>query len=532
MVILSLFSQVVLLAPYLVVVFALVLIAVRHQRIFLTLFTLLTALQSTRDFAPSLGMTFSGISVYSDDLFTVVCATAGLARIGRWRLSWIPRTAILVFAALVGLGVITWISTYGIQIGTNCWRPQLLIVALLVYTTTRPRAWSWNDLWVIIVAPATVVAFASMVGILMHGFGSSSSTVLVNGVMTDSRPVLSPDSLLMLIGLWLTVFSVGKWNVKRTLLVLLLGSMVFLTQIRSVWVAAIVGMVVWWLAPRIRGRGSSSGMGGPSRTLLVFFVAPATAIIGLSLTAVRQSSDNTVTFLWRVARWSESMNIPRSWSEWLVGSAFGPTPASTPTLFPTSAHSLYVNTVEIVGFIGLGAILCLVIAVGRAHVPPSIGPLGLVVCFTFLSYGVTYQLPAWAWMLAGLLLASTRVGLTSDTGVLIHAKAHCLDARDHAKDPFEASYGQPVKGSSNLNITTPIPRAPDMCAPSLQPQPLDLHVCSCTDAAGRLGCAIIDGIAQSDNEPADDDDHEVPLPRTGHSRCSDPREQLTDDQTR
>ena len=40
------------------------------------------------------------------------------------------------------------------------------------------------------------------------------------------------------------------------------------------------------------------------------------------------------------------------------------------------------------------------------------------------------------------------------------------------------------------------------------------------------------GLRRQLNEPADDDDHEVPPPRTGHSRCSDPREQLTDDQTR
>jgi hypothetical protein len=417
-VIVSLLNRVVSLAPALLLVLALVLIAVRHQRLFLAMFMLLTALESTRDFAPSIGMTFSGISVYPNDLITGVCTAAALARIGRWRLCWITRTAAIILVVLAGLGVITWISTYGIQLGTNYWRPQMLIVALLMYTTTRPRAWLWKDLWVIIVAPAVVVALASIIGILLHGFGSSSSSVVLNGVMVDDRPVLAPDSLLMLIALWLTALSLGKWSVKRVLVVLLLGSMVFLTQIRSVWVASILGVVVWWLAPRILARGASRGLGGLSRTLLVFLVAGATALVGVSLAAVGQSASNTGTFLWRVTRWSDSMNIPRSWAEWLVGSAFGPTPASTPTLFATSAHSLYVNAVEISGFIGLGAILCLVIAVGRAHGLPSVGPLSLVVCFIFLGYGVTYQLPAWAWMVTGFLLASTRADLTSEVGVL------------------------------------------------------------------------------------------------------------------
>ena len=46
------------------------------------------------------------------------------------------------------------------------------------------------------------------------------------------------------------------------------------------------------------------------------------------------------------------------------------------------------------------------------------------------------------------------------------------------------------------------------CAPTWQPQPFDLHVCSHVNAASRLGCATIDVMAQSDNEPADDDDHD------------------------
>ena len=326
------------------------------------------------------------------------------------------RTAVLVLALFVGLGVVTWISVYGLQPGTNSWRPQMLIVALLMYTTTRPRAWSWSDLQVIIVASAIVVAVAGVAGILLFGLGSSSSAAEINGVMESGRPITAPGSLLMLMGLWVTVLSAGKWSTRRLLLVGLLGSMVLLTQNRSVWVAAILGIVAWWLAPRIRTRGTSSGLGGSSRTVLIFLVAAATALVGLSVAALGQSASNEVTWQWRVARWVESMSLSRSWAEWLIGSAFGPTPASTPTLFPTSAHSLYVNSIEMIGFIGLAAILALVISVGRTHMPPSTEPLGLVTCATFLSYGVAYQLPPWAWMFTGILLASTGIEQPGDSG--------------------------------------------------------------------------------------------------------------------
>jgi len=102
-----------------------------------------------------------------------------------------------------------------------------------------------------------------------------------------------------------------------------------------------------------------------------------------------------------------------------------------PTLFPTSAHSLYVNAVEMTGFIGLAATLWLLIAVGRAHLPPSIEPLGLIVCVTFLSYGVTYQLPPWAWMVAGILLASTPFEVIDEIEGLIYAEVHHPRAPDH-----------------------------------------------------------------------------------------------------
>jgi hypothetical protein len=65
----------------------------------------------------------------------------------------------------------------------------MLIIALLEYATTRPRAWSWNDLRVVIVAPAIAVALASLVGGILYDFGSSSSAVEIGGLMEGGRLV-------------------------------------------------------------------------------------------------------------------------------------------------------------------------------------------------------------------------------------------------------------------------------------------------------------------------------------------------------
>jgi len=419
----SLLNEVVSLAPVLVLALALGYLAVRHQRLFLALFMFLTAFVSTRDFAPTLGVTFSGVSVYPEDLIMVIGAGAALNRIGQWKLRPATRMAALVYVLLVGLGAITWISAFGGQVGANSWRLPMLSATLLLYATTRSRAWSWGDLRVIIVAPAIVVAVASMAGILLYGFGSNSSAVEVaGGVLYDSRPVSAPGSLLMLMGLWVTLLSPGKWTGKRLFIVVLLGGMVLFTQSRSVWVAAIFTIVVWWLAPRSRPRGGSGGLRGLSRTIITFLVASTTALVGFSVTPLGQSASDDQTFLWRVALWAESMDIPRSWVEWLVGSALGPTPTAAPGLFPS--HSLYVIAIEMTGFIGLGAMLYLVVSLRNAPAPPSITPLGLVVCVAFLGFGVGYPLPPWAWMLAGILLASNRPDFTDAEWSLDHARTH------------------------------------------------------------------------------------------------------------
>jgi hypothetical protein len=419
----ALLNQVVSLAPALVLALALAYLAVRHQRLFLTLFMFLTAIGSTRDFAPTLRVTFSGVSVYPEDLIMVVGAGAVLNRIGQWKLRRATRMAVIVYILLVVLGAITWISAFGGQVGANFWRLPMLSVTLLLYATTRSRAWSWDDLRVIIVAPAVVVAVASVAGILLYGFGSNSSAVKVaGGVLYDSRPVSAPGSLLMLMGLWVALLSAGKWTGRRLLTVVLLGGMVLLTQNRSVWVAAILTVVVWWLAPRFRPRGGSGGLRGLSRTIITFLVASTAALVGFSVAPLGQSASDDQTLLWRVARWAESMDIPRSGLEWIVGSALGPTPAAAPGLFPS--HSLYVIATEMIGFIGLGAMLYLIVALRNAHVPPSITPLGLVVCVALLGFGVAYPLPPWAWMLAGILLASNRPDFTDAERSLMQARTH------------------------------------------------------------------------------------------------------------
>jgi hypothetical protein len=421
-VILTLLNRVVSLAPSLVLFFALVYIAVRHQRLFLVLFMLLTALESTRDFAPSLTLTVQGFSVYPEDIVIVVGAVASLLGLAHWQLRWAIRAATLVVVGFVGLGLITWISAYGIQIGVNSWRGQILIAVLLLYTTTRPRPWSWNDLRVIILAPAIVVALASVAGILLHGLGSSASVIQVSGVTEGGRPISAYGGLLILVGLWVTLPSAGKWDISRVLVILLLGSMVVLTQQRSVWVGAVLGVVAWWVAPRFPLGRTSDGPSGTTRTVLILFVGAVTALVGMSIANLGQSASSDDTLLWRIARWVDSMSIPRSGVQWLVGSALGPTPASTPTLFQTSAHSLYVNAIELMGFIGFVAILVLIFSLARARVPSSAGPFGLMLCFTFLGFGATYQLPAWAWMLAGICLVSDLAQLTCEEQPGIHGE--------------------------------------------------------------------------------------------------------------
>jgi hypothetical protein len=107
-VVLLLLNRVLSLISALVPILMLGYIAVRHQRVFLALFMFLTAFESTRDFAPSVRMSFSGVSVYPEDLVMVICAGAALFRLGEWRLRRFTRAPLLVLAALAA-----WESSVG-----------------------------------------------------------------------------------------------------------------------------------------------------------------------------------------------------------------------------------------------------------------------------------------------------------------------------------------------------------------------------------------------------------------------------------
>lgn len=394
-----------------VLVLALGYVAVRQQRLFLGLFMVLTALKTTRDFAPTLVATRSGMNFFPEDLFTVVALGAALARIGKWRLHGASRAAATTFAVLVGVGVLSWVSSYDLQTGVNSWRNKALAVALLAYATTRPRRWSWRDLRTIVVVPSVLAALASGIGLLVSGIGSSSETINVDGVIEGGRPIAASGALLMLVGLWMAAFSVRRASVRH-LLVLLLGGMVLLTQHRSVWVAAILSVVAWWTLPRVHLRRGSQPS-GVARTLVVLTAGTLTVLVGASLASLGQSARDGRTWSWRVERWGDSMSISRSSIEWLVGATFGPTPASLPTRFLTSAHSEYVDGIESVGLVGAAAILALLLAARRGRVASSPAPIGLVLCFAFLGFGVAYQLPPWAWVVIGVLLSSTSATRTA-----------------------------------------------------------------------------------------------------------------------
>lgn len=386
-------------------------VALRHQRLFLTLFLYLVALESTRDFDPALTFGFSEFSIYPRDVFTLVAASAAAARLGHLNLGTGGRRAAMVLAVLTTLGVLSWVNRLGVEGGVNPWREQMLGVALLLYAASRPRDWEWRDLSFIVVGPAVLAAILGMTGALIHGLGSSSDVILVDGVAQGSRPLFATGSLLLLLGMWVLAIPSRRWTVSRFLTILLLGGMVLITQNRSVWVAGLISIAIWWAMPKTRYVRALTDESGKRliRAALIFFAMAATAIISVSVGSIGESARDATTWMWRVARWTDSMEIDRTWVEWLLGSAFGPTPAFRPGLFETSAHSLYLNAIEITGVLGLGATVWLLVSIRGKGLRPYPATLGLVICSVYLFFGITYQLPAWAWAMVGILLSSPDV---------------------------------------------------------------------------------------------------------------------------
>lgn len=388
---------------------------VKAPRASITLVLVLAVLEGSREWPVTFGTSIGSINVGWADVVTALMGSVALARLA-WRQIVRPaRGGILGMTAIVGVGLVSWMLILGLQPAVNFWRPWTFPVAAALYAVSAPRLGKSGGLRPFVWA-GVLASLTQVLGIARRGFGSNMDDVVVNGVLVSARPINAGVALIMLIGMIVLLLDGRKLSLPKILLASWFALSVVLAQHRSVWVAAAVAglLVVRALVSTSRQRlvtGTLAGLGAAAAGLAV-------AEVVRSQQQLSVAASSTVTLDWRFENWTEKLTTERSTPEWLVGSAFGPTPLSDPqanVLFKVSSHSIYVETIATLGLVGLGLLVLVVVGAirsSRRSTPERVAVLAL------LAFGLFYQLPGVAWLVIGVAIAgSASAGRGADNGI-------------------------------------------------------------------------------------------------------------------
>jgi hypothetical protein len=403
-VIFSIFSLIMSLLPYLLVLVVVFLLAIKRP--FLYILLCLTYFAVTSANAPWLkipqGTFLFGFNIYFEDLFTIT------ALLSAFLIILIPRTHTRIIRIgnlgslnsglllTVGIGIIFWSSTYGVKTGVNSWRELLMLIAFLIYGFQSRVHWELHHVRALMIIPGSVLSIIVGLRFATTGIGRSAGVDAMTGEVLDRATNVEGAYIIFLAFIGALYFLRDR-QIPRILMLGIFGVEILLLQHRTIWIIFIVSLIQYMLTNEQSNKVFSS-------TVKLFSAIPLTLVAFFTFSRISLLSDassNTHTLNWRIRRWVESMNTERSLSEWIFGSIFGPTPVTQVGLYGQFSHNAYVNQIEYLGFLGLFVfIVVLLKCYLRIRTLNSSRAPGKALMLSSILFGFTYQIPVAFFFLA------------------------------------------------------------------------------------------------------------------------------------
>jgi O-antigen ligase len=309
----------------------------------------------------------TGLDLSPTDVLTVCLLIAALIVLGRERGCRAPA---LLFALLVltAYALIRGFGLFGIETAGNEARTsflQLFCVAFFVavLSTRRDLVPAVTRIWVV---AACALSCLALLWWLRAGIGSNSDMIMVDGVLTNARPVGSAEALI--IGQAAMALLCGHGFARGRLLAWPLLMIVVLLQHRTVWLATGI-MLTGWLLSRRQQTGSRAAaltvLGSLSMLSLLAVSRGAAEQVTSSLAA---SSEDDRTLLWRMEGWHALLGQLDDVPDWLLGLpfGFGYDRLVNGALIVVSPHNYYLEVLLRLGIIGVAALLLLYARAWRA----------------------------------------------------------------------------------------------------------------------------------------------------------------------
>lgn len=351
-----------------------------------------------------LSTTVASFRITIFDAFFVAFATVGLTRLGAVSTVRGTKSLVLTIGALTTLATISWSFSVGIQPAVVEWRPMLLSVACWIWAISAVQPWSISGMWPFAVA-GIVAACVQWVEIAHYGLGAVNVAITTGDATLYGRTNTAAIALVMVVAFWVIVANtrLARW-IRLPLAAVLFITVVF-AQHRTAWIALISSSVVYGLVALVRGRR------------IDFYRVTLASVVSLGLASVAwvlvssvpqlaTSSGETGNWEWRTETWIDYLDAPRSLADLIVGAVVGPTPSTDGTLFTFSSHSMYVQTFAWFGLTGFTVVIGIVLAQAWSGTTSPVNPIPWISTAIALSWSVSYEIPAWYWLVIGI--ASTR----------------------------------------------------------------------------------------------------------------------------
>ncbi|MEW2633702.1 O-antigen ligase family protein [Streptomyces sp. NPDC048389] len=348
----------------------------------------------------------AGLNVLPTDVLTVCLLVAALIMLrGRVRGATALLLALLV---LTGYALIRGFGIFGVQAAGNEARTnfiQLICAALFVAVLSGGRnlVRAVTLIWVL---AACALSCLALLGWLNVGIGSNSDQIMVDGVLTNARPVSAAQTLV--IGQAAMMLLCGRGSARGRALAWLLLAVVVLAQHRTIWLAVGI-MITGWLVSRHRQTGSRAAalvVLGSLGMLSVLAVSWGAADrVTSKLTA---SSEDDRTLVWRMEGWHALLPRLKEVPDWLLGLPFGSgyDRMINGTFVAVSPHNYYLEVLLRLGLLGVAVLLLVYATAWRAAGADSEHKLmlRLLIC-SQLVYMTTYSLTPEQAVILGLLAA-------------------------------------------------------------------------------------------------------------------------------
>lgn len=336
----------------------------------------------------------------------------GFALLGRfWRQVGKPVTiAICVVFSMVVLGQLSWVAQQSWLQADNYWQDWRLMAGYLAFGAAFGRrhwaAWSRILVW-LGVGVAVLQALALV-------FGGSGLRPKGPEGFYDFRPLAASTVLLILVAFVILVLDspLGPgWTLGAGLFT---GISVIIGQHRSAWVSLMIALILcgihlfrqragWQRWGTVIGVDVFWALAIVVPLVSGLYVLPGSRASGSASGGLPTTATSTGTFEWRLEMWNSRINVSRSIDDVLFGGTFGVTPALGPgaqVMNPfNSAHNLVLDQFIMLGLVGLLAIGA-ILFVALWWTPDRLGPIP-VLLWALLGFGVFYNWPSWAWLLAG-----------------------------------------------------------------------------------------------------------------------------------